>query len=369
MKRQKTGKKNKELEICEAAAQGVGDIIYKGRSTKQIVLPYEVLSDKNFIHGGQGNKRKVISQNIQMTKDRASFLAEKGISRINASDDNSAKNLIATNLMSGSFVEVLQNELVLNAMGATVLAGLVGNVAIPRETKSTEAYWVAAEGDDVRQTDTKFDQVIMTPSMIGAYVDVTAQAMLQSEIDLEMFFRASLASSLARGIDKAAIYGAVAKDAQNQDVKLFDGITNTTGIATHEYNGALTYADVVDHEFGWSESNSLNTNTGFAVSPSVRRDFRKAQKFPGTASAETIWEPKNRILERPAISTNQMELGHMLSGNWDDVILGLWGSVRLLVDPYTLGRSGGQRFIAHTWADVKTRRPDSFTFSYPKASA
>ena len=50
-------------------------------------------------------------------------------------------DLVATNLLVGSFVELLRNASVVQAAGAMVLNGLVGNVAIPREPSAESVFW------------------------------------------------------------------------------------------------------------------------------------------------------------------------------------------------------------------------------------
>jgi hypothetical protein len=41
---------------------------------------------------------------------------------------------VSTDLLSGSFIDILRKRMVLQRAGATVLDGLVGNIAIPRHT-------------------------------------------------------------------------------------------------------------------------------------------------------------------------------------------------------------------------------------------
>ena len=65
---------------------------------------------------------------------------------------------------------------------------------------------------------------------------------------------------------------------------------------------------------------------------------------------------------RAAVSS-QVTAGDMFFGNWADLIFGFWGGLDLLVDPYTLGRSGGVRIIVHQSCDVGVRHPVSFAYN------
>ncbi|MCX8016443.1 MAG: phage major capsid protein, partial [Rhodocyclaceae bacterium] len=93
-------------------------------------------------------------------------------------------NLVATNLLAGSFIEVLRNAMVLPGLGAQMLTGLVGNVAIPKQTGSATAYWVA-ESSAPTESQQTIGQVTMSPKTVGAYTEISRKLLLQSSIDVE----------------------------------------------------------------------------------------------------------------------------------------------------------------------------------------
>ena len=67
--------------------------------------------------------------------------------------------------------------------GVTTLTGLEGNIAIPRQTSASTAYWVG-EGASPTESQQAFDQVNLTPKTVGAFVDYTRKTLLQSSIDV-----------------------------------------------------------------------------------------------------------------------------------------------------------------------------------------
>ena len=131
--------------------------------------------------------------------------------------------LVATNLLAGSFIDVLRNLSVAMSMGATVLHGLVGNVSIPRKTSGSVMSWVTIEGGNVGNSEPQFDNVTLSPKHGGHYCDMTRNLLLQSTPAIEGLIRADLAAAVATGIDLAAMYGTGA-DGQPK------GIANQTGI-------------------------------------------------------------------------------------------------------------------------------------------
>jgi HK97 family phage major capsid protein len=70
-------------------------------------------------------------------------------------------NLVATELDAGSFIDLLRNASALDQAGATVLTGLTGNVAIPRQSGAGTAYWVAESGAPT-ESQQSVDQVSLT---------------------------------------------------------------------------------------------------------------------------------------------------------------------------------------------------------------
>lgn len=47
-------------------------------------------------------------------------------------------------------------------------------------------------------------------------------------------------------------------------------------------------------------------------------------------------------------------------GNYADLLIGLWGGLDMMVDPYTLGKEGATRVIAYQEIDIAIRHPESF---------
>ena len=75
---------------------------------------------------------------------------------------------VATNLETGSFIELLINEMVLEQLNISRLTGLTGNVAIPRQTGGVSCYWVAENGAPT-ESQASFDQIALTPKTIAAF--------------------------------------------------------------------------------------------------------------------------------------------------------------------------------------------------------
>ncbi|MEO1222472.1 MAG: phage major capsid protein, partial [Pseudomonadota bacterium] len=273
-------------------------------------------------------------------------------------------DLVATDLLAGSFIEMLRNAVSVMQAGATMLTDLNGNIAIPRQTSGATGFWVEENGDVTESTPT-FDQIAMTPKTVGALVEYSRQFMLQSSIDAEAFVRRDIILQLALAIDLAALNG---PGTGNQP----RGILQTSGIGLlpPATNGAApTWSDIVKLETEVASDNALLGNLAYLTNTKVRGKLKETEKFAG--GGREIWAEGNTPLNGyRAVVSNQVpsnltqgsgtDLSANIFGNWADLIIAMWGGLDLLLDPYTGSASGKKRIVAHQSTDVNVRHPQSF---------
>lgn len=278
-------------------------------------------------------------------------------------------NTVATMLLAGSFIELLRNRQMVRAMGARVLGGLVGNIAIPSQTGGATAYWVA-EGAAPTESEQTFGQLGMNPKTVGAYTDLARRLINQSSIDVENFVRIDLATVLALAIDLAAINGS---GTSNQP----KGILQTTGIGdvSHGTNGgAPTWPKVVaiwkevfkDNaafgSLGWLTNGDvigklLTVDKGTDTGKYVVESFPDANGFTTIAGGRCgVSNQVPNTLTKAAGSN----LSALIYGNWADLVIGEWGGLDVLVDPYTGGAAGTVRIRVLQDVDVAVRHAASF---------
>jgi HK97 family phage major capsid protein len=53
-------------------------------------------------------------------------------------------------------------------------------------------------------------------------------------------------------------------------------------------------------------------------------------------------------------------LSALIFGNFNDLVIGQWGGIEVLVDPYTQARTGTTRYIINSFHDVAVLRAQSF---------
>lgn len=280
-------------------------------------------------------------------------------------------NLVATNLMAMSFIELLRAKTRLIEMGATVMSDLVGNAAIPRQTAGASHYWVAENGAPT-ESQASFDQVPMSPKTVGAYTDFSRRLLLQASLDVEMFVRADLALCLALGIDYAGLFGT---GASNQPTGIFNA--SGVGAITPATNGqAPTWDHMVQLEEAVAVANADMGSLSYVTNAKVRSKLKRTQRFAST-NGEPVWgvgrDSRSGIGEvngYDAYVTNQIPSNLVQGsasncsaigyGNWSDLIIAMWGGLDLVLDPYANATSGGKRVIALQDCDIAIRRGGSF---------
>ena len=260
-------------------------------------------------------------------------------------------NLVATDLDAGSFIDLLRNASALDQAGATVLTGLTGNVAIPRQSGAATAYWVAESGSPTESQQT-VDQVSLTPKTVAAFTDYSRRLMLQSSIDVENMVRNDLARVLALKIDLAGLYG-TGSNGEPLGLKL------TTGIGTENFAAAIpTFAEVVALESDVATANALLGSPVYLMNAAMRGGLKTKAKDAG--SGLFVMEG-NEVNGYRGVLSNQVESGDLWFGNFADLIIGYFSGLDLMVDPYTHSTSGTVRVVAMQDVDIAVRHPESFS--------
>lgn len=293
---------------------------------------------------------------IVIPPEALSRFMTKGMTRdLSAGTATDGAELVSTDLLSGSLIEVLRNRSVVLGLGAVTLEGLVGDVAIPRVTSGSASAWISTEGGNAAQSDPQFDQVTMSPKTAGTYTEVTRQLLSQSSVGLEAFLRNDMAQGMATLIDAAALYGSGSSGQPT-------GVANTSGInAPTAFAAAVpTFAEVIAMETAVDVDNALMGTLAYLTDPTTRGGLKSADK--GTDTGQFVWMG-NEVNGYNAVVSNQVTAGDVFFGNWADLIIGMWGGLDILVDPYTNSLSGTVRIVAHQSMDVAVRHAVSFAYN------
>ncbi|MDE8350210.1 MAG: phage major capsid protein [Acidocella sp.] len=321
--------------------------------------------------GREGSDGFLMPVNIPMNGQRTTSATAYGAT-INAGQGGAS--LIQTDLLAGSFIDVLRNKARVMSLGAKMLSGLVGNIAIPRQDGQTPTYWVNSEGADVTEGETVFDQITMTPKTLGSRSQYTRQLLMQSTPDIEMLVRNDLAQVMALAIDLAAIAGTGAGGQPT-------GILNRSGIgsvALGTNGGALTFDALIALETALAVANADETNLAYLTNAKEVGNLKLLKDTTGrylwtqyTANSMPAGGAPGEVNGYPVARSNQVpsnltkgtgtNLSAVIFGNWSDLIIGEWGVLEILPNPYGAGFNSGSIDIrALQSVDVNVRHVASF---------
>ena len=265
-------------------------------------------------------------------------------------------NVVETVLDSGSFIDMLRNQSVLDRAGASVLTGLSGNVQIPRQTGGASTYWISPEGASVTKSDQTLDQVALTPRTLGARTEYTRQFMLQSSIEAENFVRNDLSRGIALEVDRAGLYGT---GLAGEPL----GVHNVPGISTQAFAAAVaaggpTFSEVVNMESTMAGDNALMGSPCYIGNAAMLGALKVKAKDAGSG---LFLLDGNTLNGYATYRSQQVEAGDLIFGNFSDLIIGYWGpAIELTVDPYSLSDTGSTRVVAFVSVDMVVRHPESF---------
>jgi HK97 family phage major capsid protein len=272
--------------------------------------------------------------------------------------------LVGTEHRPDMFIDSLSNATIVKDLGATVITGLQGDIAIPRLDTGLTASWVA-EGSAASESNATIGQVSLSPKQITANATWSRKLLVQSLPGIEQLARQDIMRQLALAIDLAAINGS---GASNQP----RGILNVTGIGSVALgtNGAApTYSAVSSLVKEVATDNALMGNVAFMGNSAVSHKLRTTAKVSSTDSV-MIQEEPDKLLGYKYGETNQVpsdltkgsgtDLSALIIGNMSDLLIGEWGVIEVIVDPYTEADTGNVRIAAHGFVDIAVRHAQSF---------
>lgn len=306
---------------------------------------------------GQQQSQNVIERFINM-------LMHRDLQKVNWAAGGA---LVATELLASSFIEMLRAKTRVKQLGATVMSGLVGDCAIPKQTGTATGYWIA-EGAAPTESQQTVGQVGLTPKTCGAFTDYSRKLMNQASIDIEAFVRNDLASIIAIQQDLAAIKG-TGINGEPLGILNWPSV-NVTALGVN--GAAITHAGVVGLETQVMTANADIGAMAYLTGPALYGALKTTPKTG--AILEPIWS--DRTPDRPlngypcAISTQVpanlskgtgVNLKALIFGVWSTLIIAEWGTVDIIVNPYVSSQTGNVRVSALMDTDINTRHQQAFS--------
>lgn len=239
----------------------------------------------------------------------------------------------------------LYGKSILSEVGATFLTGLVGNISIPRYSGSTVGWkgeMVTAENGEG-----EFNTVELSPKRLTAYLDISKQFLVQDSVGAEEMLRADIVNALVAKLEQT-IFGMAAGDA-----------TKPAGIFYVATQAAPSYANVLSAE---TDVTDFSGEKRFVMSPFERAKFKQTT-ISGEKSDLRLLMDGNEVNGYPVSVSSNVEHDGWAFGDFRELVVAQWGSIDIVVDPYTLATKNAIRLVINAFFDAAVRR-DGAIISY-----
>jgi HK97 family phage major capsid protein len=281
----------------------------------------------------------------------------------NVGTSTEAGNYVPTALRADMYVDALRASMVMGNLGVTYLAGLSGNVDLPRKATPGTLGMVTEIGS-ASETGPLSAKATLSPKRISAYTEVSKQALIQSALPLENLIRDDLVTGAAVLLEYQAINGA----GTGAEIK---GFRNVTGIGTVVGGGnglAPAWSHFVDLESACANANAEPDRfSGYLTNTKVRGKLKQTQY---ATNLPFIWQPGDMPLNgyRAAVTNNipaNLTKGTsttvcsttLFGSDWSMAVIGLFGAPDVTVDPYTKADTGQVKITLNQFADMQVRQP------------
>lgn len=263
----------------------------------------------------------------------------------------SAGVLVDTELRG--IIDYLRDSSYLAGLNATFLTGLRDDLAFVQQNNALSAQWVDEEGE-LDEQELQFSVFGMQPKRLGALTMWTLKLATQSSWSIEAMLRFEIGSALGLGIDRGALFGT----GGNMPLGLF----NQAGVQPYTFAGPPEFRDFNELRAILKNTKAPNADSAaYLTTPNVEAAWASTPKFTGQGGP--ILSEAGTI-NRQAVRTGVDVPGDRVAyGIWSNLMIGIWGAMEMIVDPYTKGSSGQVRNWANAFADAAVKRPSTFIIS------
>ena len=281
----------------------------------------------------------------------------------------------------GELIELLRNRTAVLRMGARMLTGLTGPVVFPRKTGGMTFYWTAEDpAAAVAESDMTLGMVQLQPKSLMGATSYSRQLLAQAPsggFDVESMVRDEMAIGHSLAIDLACLHGT---GGSGQPL----GIFNSPDVLTAAVAAPPTWKSLVKVISGMAGVNAPTESLGWITTPEAAGMFMFTLK-DSVAGAGYLWDgtvTDGQMVGYRATATNQIlkamtsvavpsggALHGIVCGDFSQQIIGSWGALELVVDPFTSKKKALVEVASFQLMDAVIRHGSAFNVGVLTISA
>lgn len=292
----------------------------------------------------------------------------------NITEPSAGGFLQSTTVRGDLIIDMLRPSAPLMSLG-TVLSGLPpGDHGVPRVDAGLTGGFIATEDDEAPSTEHEFGLLTLSPKTAGASTYMTRAFVRHAVKGSEELIRRDIADAIGATVEAAFWTG-------DGTAGTPVGLLHTDGLGAvvgGEHGANPSWDHVVALETALGTANAASGRLGYVTNAAIRGALKRTPRHTTANVGGYIWEPFPGMPDSsvgmlngyPAYVSNHAPADlvkgdspnccPILFGNFEDLIIGLWGGLELAVDPYSRSRRGGVIVNAFLDCDLLIRRPASF---------
>lgn len=250
-------------------------------------------------------------------------------------------------------LEPLYADSVISNLGITIYNGLpAGDFKVSALGKGSAAW--ADETGTAAESKNTFSHVTLQPKRISAQLSYSKQFLAQDTIGAEAAIRRDIYNALVAQIQHTML--SADASGSNKPAGIFNGVTA---------KNISSYAELCDVEATVDDSN-VKGERKYLMSNKAKAILRCMPK--SSLTTELVLDG-NDIDGTPVIANSDVPTTQYAYGDFSNIVMGTWGNVDLIIDPYTLAAENSIRIVVNAFVDWKKVRKDENVIVYGKVSA
>lgn len=250
-------------------------------------------------------------------------------------------------------LEPLYADSVIANLGITIYNGLpAGDFKVSAMGKGAAAW--ADETGVATESKNTFSHVTLQPKRISAQLSYSKQFLAQDTIGAEAAIRRDIYNALVAKIQSTML--SADASGTNKPAGIFNGVTA---------KNISSYAELCDVEATVDDSN-VKGERKYLMSNKAKAILRCMPK--SSLTTELVLDG-NDIDGTPVIANSDVPTTQYAYGDFSNIVMGTWGNVDLIIDPYTLAAENSVRIVVNAFVDWKKVRSAENVIVYGKVSA
>lgn len=305
-----TNQKGLEIEISDELKK-----IYKPRGEKSVLIPISMVGSRAYSGQTAGN----------------------------------GGNLVETQLID--FIDPLRAKLVLARAGINYLTDLQGQFKMPKMATGAEPGYINNETTDASSTNANFSLVDLVKNTLADNFVVPRDAVLLPSYDVKALGLNDTLARIARKIDKDCLNG----------TSPVTGLMNINGVEEENFAGAATYAKMIGLKGTVDGKNALLNGFSYITTTQA---YYNMMTIPKSGTNNGFILENGMIDGSQVLNTTAMPIStanhSIIAGDFSQAVLGTWGVLEIIEDPYSLSKRGAVQYTVLTDFGFNVRNAESF---------